>query len=503
MLVILDGWGIGSVPKSDAIQQANTPYFDSLMQYFPNAQLTTFGLKVGLPEGQMGNSEVGHLNLGAGRVVYQDLVMINKSIEDQSLKSNKVLQELITYCSSNAKPLHLIGLVSDGGVHSHIDHLKALIDICESSDLTQIYIHAITDGRDTDPKSGLGFITDLQQYIEGSKSKIISIIGRYYAMDRDHRWERTAKAYQLLTQANGNIYHNPKDAILDSYNQNITDEFIEPITILNEQNHKMVIAPNDGVLCFNFRTDRLRQLSEVLTQKDVIEYGMHKMNLQYITMTRYDSTFEHIQVLFEKQNLSNTLGEMISKYGGHQLRIAETEKYPHVSFFFSGGREKMFANERRILVPSPKVATYDLQAEMSAIPLTDALIKDINNHQPDFVCLNYANADMVGHTGVFSAVVKAVETVDQCLSQLIPLAQSHGYSIIILADHGNADYMINEDGSPNTAHSKNPVPIISITNDKKIKIKDGILGDVAPTILAIMELPKPVEMSGQNLISHL
>ena len=322
-------------------------------------------------------------------------------------------------------------------------------------------------------------------------------------MDRDHRWERTAKAYQLLTQANGNPYHNPKDAILDSYNQNITDEFIEPITILNEQNQKMVISPNDGVLCFNFRTDRLRQLSEVLTKKDVIEYGMHKMNLQYITMTRYDSTFEHIQVLFEKQNLSNTLGEMISKYGGHQLRIAETEKYPHVSFFFSGGREKMFANERRILVPSPKVATYDLQAEMSAIPLTEALIKDINNHQPDFICLNYANADMVGHTGVFSAVVKAVETVDQCLSQLIPLAQLHGYSIIILADHGNADYMINEDGSPNTAHSKNPVPIISITNDKKINIKDGILGDVAPTILAIMELPKPIEMSGQNLISHL
>ncbi len=353
MLVILDGWGIGSVPKSDAIQQANTPYFDSLMQDYPNAQLTTFGLKVGLPEGQMGNSEVGHLNLGAGRIVYQDLVMINKSIEDQSLKSNKVLQELIKYCSSNAKPLHLIGLVSDGGVHSHIDHLKALIDICESSDLNQIYIHAITDGRDTDPKSGLGFVTELQQYIEGRKTKIISIIGRYYAMDRDHRWERTAKAYQLLTQANGNPYHNPKDAILDSYNQNITDEFIEPITILNEQNQKMVISPNDGVLCFNFRTDRLRQLSEVLTKKDVIEYGMHKMNLQYITMTRYDSTFEHIQVLFEKQNLSNTLGEMISKYGGHQLRIAETEKYPHVSFFFSGGREKMFANERRILVPSP------------------------------------------------------------------------------------------------------------------------------------------------------
>ncbi len=498
LLIILDGWGKGDQSRSDAIHQANTPFYDALIQNYPNSQLLTHGLHVGLPEGQMGNSEVGHINLGAGRIVYQDLVKINRAIQDHSLQTNPELQKLISYCNKHRQPCHLIGLVSDGGVHSHIDHLYGLIQIMEAHIETAIYLHVITDGRDTDPHSGLEFIRQLQDFLVGKKTKIVSLIGRYYAMDRDKRWERIQKAYDLLVSGKGNTSNQADQALETSYKNGITDEFVEPYRIDTDPNS--LLSDGHAVLCFNFRTDRLRQLTQVLSQEDIPEFQMKKLNLYYVTMARYDDSFKGVSVIFDKSDLKNTLGEMLSRYGRTQLRIAETEKYPHVSFFFSGGREKLFSGEKRDLIPSPKVATYDLQPEMSALELTDKTLKHIRTELPDFICLNFANTDMVGHTGVFQAVVKAAETVDACLQKIIPLALEKNYAIILLADHGNGEWMINEDGSPNTAHTKNPVPCVLISNKPSLKIKNGILADIAPSILNLLSLPIPVEMEGNILI---
>lgn len=497
-LIILDGWGIGSKPESDAIAQANTPFFDHLIQKYPHSTLVTHGLNVGLPDGQMGNSEVGHLNLGAGRIVYQDLAKINKSISDKQFEKNPELINLARYCNQNQKACHLIGMLSDGGVHSHILHLKAIIEALEVQNVQEIYIHAILDGRDTDPHSGFNFLKDLENFLIGRKAIISTIIGRYYAMDRDHRWERTQKAYELYVHGKGQHVISALAAIEKSYADKITDEFVDAFKIGDLE--QGLIKDGDAVLCFNFRTDRLRQLTQVLSQEDLPQFGMKKKALYFVTMARYDNSFDNIQVLFDKEDLRNTLGETLSRYGMTQLRIAETEKYPHVSFFFSGGREKAFSGEKRILIPSPKVATYDLQAEMSAVEVTDHVIQEIDASLPDFICLNYANADMVGHTGVFNAELIAVETVDRCLARLIPVALANAYACIILADHGNGEYMINEDGTPNTAHTKNPVPCILITNASDLKINNGILADIAPTILKLMALPIPVEMDGNSLI---
>ncbi len=499
ILLILDGWGIGQVPKADAIFQAETPFFDSLMKDYPNSRLVTHGMAVGLPEGQMGNSEVGHLNLGAGRIVYQDFTRIEKAISEGLLLRNDELQKLTAYCTGKERPCHLIGLVSDGGVHSHIRHLEALVETLEAKGLERIYIHVITDGRDTDPHSGRGYITRLEEFLRGRKAKIASIIGRYYAMDRDQRWERIQKAYDLMTKGVGLHVDRAADAIEDSYAKGITDEFIEAYKIGEPSSG--CILESDAVICFNFRTDRLRQLTRVLTQES--HAGMSPMPLYYMTMTRYDAKFQNVRVLFENQDLKNTLGECLSRYGLSQLRIAETEKYPHVSFFFSGGREKPFSGERRILIPSPKVATYDLQPEMSARELTDAVLKDIEEQSPDFICLNFANTDMVGHTGVFNAVMRAAETVDQCIEQIVKRGLEKNYAFIILADHGNGDYMINEDGSPNTAHSMNPVPCLLVAKDLVWKMQDGKLADVAPTILQLLSLPVPVEMDGNSLLTKM
>ncbi len=498
-LLILDGWGIGEVPEADAILQAQTPFFDSLMTEFPNSRLVTHGMDVGLPVGQMGNSEVGHLNLGAGRVVYQDFTRIEKAIAEGQLSQHQALLNLAAYCKQKNRACHLIGLVSDGGVHSHIRHLEALVETLESMGVERIYIHAITDGRDTDPHSGGNFIRRLEQFLEGRKTKIASLIGRYFAMDRDQRWERIQKAYDLMVKGTGLQFENASNAIDDSYAKGITDEFMEPCKI--GDSGAGCILENDAVLCFNFRTDRLRQLTRVLTQE---AQGMMKpMHLYYLTMTRYDAKFQNIHVIFENQDLSNTLGESLSRYGLSQLRIAETEKYPHVSFFFSGGREKPFSGERRILIPSPKVATYDLQPEMSAKLVMEAVLKEMEQQSSDFICLNFANADMVGHTGVFDAVKRAAETVDQCLQQIIPCGLEKNYVFIILADHGNGDYMINEDGSPNTAHSMNPVPCILVGRNLSWTLKDGKLADIAPTILQLLSLPVPAEMDGQSLLTEL
>lgn len=496
--MILDGWGLGQKSSSDAILAAKTPFFDGLLKLYPNSTLLTHSMHVGLPDGQMGNSEVGHLNLGAGRVVYQDLALINKTIQEDQLKNKPALKKIKDYCEANHKALHLVGLVSDGGVHSHIDHLKALISIFENSTIENIYIHAITDGRDTDPKSGIHFITELNQFLEHKRTKLSSIIGRYFAMDRDKRWERIKKAYDLKCFGKGIINADPVHAIKTQYENNITDEFLEGIKCV-EQNIGNIQA-GDAVLCFNFRTDRLRELTEVLTREKIDEYNMAPIPLMYTTMTNYDDSYKNVNIVFDKEDISKTLGEIISIYGLSQLRIAETEKYPHVSFFFSGGREKLFSGERRLLIPSPKVATYDLKPQMSAVEVTDALIDDIENNGPDFVVINYANADMVGHTGVFSAVVKAVETVDKCIAKLIPILLTKEYDIILLADHGNADYMINEDGTPNTAHTKNLVPCILISNQNTYKLKSGKLADIAPTLLQLLELPIPIEMSGESLL---
>ncbi|MBO9595861.1 MAG: 2,3-bisphosphoglycerate-independent phosphoglycerate mutase [Niabella sp.] len=502
ILLIMDGWGLGKVASADAIQNANVPFTRSLYSKYPNTTLTTFGELVGLPEGQMGNSEVGHLNLGAGRIVYQELQRINVAIKTGELAANKALLRALAHAKANSKPLHLLGLVSDGGVHSHINHLKALINICKDNGLQEVYIHAFTDGRDTDPKSGLGFIEDLQQHLDQTGvGRIATVDGRYYAMDRDKRWERVALAYEAMVNGKGETATSAIAAIKNSYANNITDEFIKPTVIVNAENQPVATIKNgDVVLCFNFRTDRCREITEVLTQQDHPEQQMHTLDLDYTTMTVYDHTFKNVHVLFHNEDLTQTIGEVIEANHLKQIRIAETEKYPHVTFFFSGGREKPFEGESRILKPSPKVATYDLQPEMSARELTEAILPEIHNKTADFICLNFANADMVGHTGVFSAAVKAVETVDQCVEQIITEALKQDYVIFLTADHGNSDYLVNEDGSPNTAHSMNPVPLFIIDNHWKGTVKEGKLGDIAPTILTFMKLPIPKEMTGDILV---
>ena len=500
MLVIMDGWGLGLVPASDAIQQAKVPFVTSLYKHYPNTTLVTCGEAVGLPDGQMGNSEVGHLNLGAGRIVYQELQRINVAIKTGELASNPTLLASIDYAKQNNKPLHLLGLVSDGGVHSHTSHLKAICDVCKTKGLSAVYIHAFTDGRDTDPKSGLCYMEDLEHHLKNSAGKIASISGRYYAMDRDKRWERVQLAYDTLVKAEGPTASSAMDVLKTNYAGKITDEFIKP-TILTENGAPIAtIKDGDAVLCFNFRTDRCREITEVLSQKDFPEFGMKKLDLHYTTITKYDETFKKVNIIFENDNLQNTLGEVLAKHQKKQIRIAETEKYPHVTFFFSGGRELPFEGETRIMAPSPKVATYDLQPEMSAAELTKKLLPEIKAGNPDFVCLNFANADMVGHTGVFTAVMKAVETVDACVEKIVTAGLENGYTIFLTADHGNADYMINEDGSPNTAHSLNLVPFFIIDKDWIGSIKPGKLGDLAPTILKVMGLEIPIEMTGNVLI---
>jgi 2,3-bisphosphoglycerate-independent phosphoglycerate mutase len=496
MLLILDGWGIGQIEKADAIKAANTPFYDLLIKQYPNSSLVTYGNAVGLPDGQFGNSEVGHLNLGAGRVVFQDLGLIDQAFKAGLLKENSEFIELISYCENQNKPIHIIGLVSDGGVHSHINHLFGIIDLLEGTKIKEISIHAILDGRDTDPHSGISFIDQINNYLKGKRTKIVSTIGRYYAMDRDKRWERTKKAYDLYVHGIGQKSNDFHSAINNSYRIGITDEFLDAHSLENP----VTIKEKDAVLCINFRTDRLRQLTEALTQNGFPEFGMSPLSLHYVTMTNYKDEYKNISVLFGKEDIEDTLGETLSRYGFTQLRIAETEKYPHVSFFFNGGKESTFVGERRILIPSPKVATYDLQPEMSANAVTNSLLEDIQKNHPDFVCINFANADMVGHTGNFNAVVKGIESVDQCLEKIIPFAQSHNYEMIILADHGNADFMINADGSPNTAHTMNPVPCILISKNKSLTVKNGKLADIAPTLLNLMELPVPEKMTGNSLI---
>ncbi|MEN9371710.1 MAG: hypothetical protein RLZZ64_785, partial [Bacteroidota bacterium] len=468
---------------------------------YPNTTLVTCGEQVGLPDGQMGNSEVGHLNLGAGRIVYQELQRINVAIRTGELQQNAALLSAIQYAKKNNKKLHLMGLVSDGGVHSHTNHLKALVDLCTKEGLEQVFIHAFTDGRDTDPKSGLGFINELEAHLKNNTAKIASITGRYYAMDRDKRWERVKLAYDALVKGIGTKSNNASSAIQEAYDSNVTDEFIKPVILVDDQQQPLaMIEEGDAVICFNFRTDRCREITEVLTQKDFQEFGMHKLALEYTTMTEYDNTFKNVHVIFRNDNLIHTLGEVLEDYGKKQIRIAETEKYPHVTFFFSGGRELPFEGESRIMAASPKVATYDLQPEMSAFELTAKIVPEIQNKTADFICLNYANADMVGHTGIWEAAKKAVETVDQCVQQVVEAALENGYTVFLTADHGNADFMKNADGSPNTAHTLNPVPLFIIDKSWKGSIKPGKLGDIAPTILHFMGIPIPAEMTGEVLV---
>ena len=503
ILVIMDGWGLGKVASSDAIQHANAPFTRSLYSKYPNSTLITCGELVGLPEGQMGNSEVGHLNLGAGRIVYQELQRINVAIRTGSFAQNEHLLEAVRFAKQNNKPLHLLGLVSDGGVHSHINHLKALIDICKAEGLSDVFVHAFTDGRDCDPKSGLDFIKELQEHLNKTVGKIATVCGRYYAMDRDKRWERVKLAYDVLVNGSGNFSTDAVSAVAESYLNNITDEFIKPTVITNkDQRPVATIKDGDVAICFNFRTDRCREITEVLTQKDFPEFGMKKLALRYTTMTQYDQNFQNVHVVFDNDDLKNTLGGIIEQQGLKQIRIAETEKYPHVTFFFSGGREVPFEGETRIMIPSPRVATYDLKPEMSAYDLTDALLPELEKKSADFICLNYANADMVGHTGIWEAAIKAVETVDQCVEKVVATGLANDYTIFLTADHGNSDYLINEDGSPNTAHTLNPVPLFIIDKDMKGPIRPGKLADIAPTILTVMGLPIPPEMTGEILINQ-
>ena len=499
--MILDGWGIARNPKVSAIDAAKTPYINSLYQKYPHSKLEASGLAVGLPAGQMGNSEVGHMNIGAGRVVYQDLVRVNKAIEEKELDQNPVLLQAFHYANANQQAFHLIGLVSDGGVHSHLLHLKGITAIAKNNGVKNLFIHAFMDGRDTDPKGGAGYLTDLQNHLSKTTGKIASVIGRYYAMDRDKRWERVKLAYDLLVNGVGEKTSDPIKAVNASYNAGVTDEFIKPIIVVNEKQSPIgTIKEGDVVLCFNFRTDRGREITEVLTQKDFPEHGMKALKLHYVTLTNYDNSFKNVNVIFDKDNLDNTLGEVIAKAVKKQIRIAETEKYPHVTFFFSGGREEVFPGESRLMCPSPKVATYDLQPEMSAKDIRDKIIPELEKKEADFICLNFANPDMVGHTGVFSAAVKAVETVDACNQAVTEGARKNGYAVIIIADHGNADIMVNEDGTPNTAHTTNLVPCILVDDDYHGKLKDGKLGDLAPTILTLMGVPIPHEMTGKVLI---
>ena len=498
ILIIMDGWGLGKIKKSDAIQHANVPFVTSLYKKYPHTTLITSGEMVGLPPGQMGNSEVGHLNLGAGRIVYQELQRINVAIQTNEFQQNKILFETIQFAKKENKTLHLMGLLSDGGVHSHINHLKAILNTCASLQFSNVLVHAFTDGRDTDPHSGIKFIEELQNHLSKTVGNIATITGRYYAMDRDKRWERIKIAYDALVNGIGKQSDNLITSIQAAYQKNITDEFINPI--INHSIPKTKIETGDVVICFNFRTDRCREITEVLTQKDMPDFEMKKLDLRYTTMTQYDHQYKNVDVIFETDDLKNTLGEVLAREGKSQLRIAETEKYPHVSFFFSGGRENPFAGEKRIMIPSPKVATYDLQPEMSAAEVTTAVLIEINQNKPDFICLNFANADMVGHTGVWNAVINAVETVDACVEKVVTAALENDYSVLLTADHGNADYEINEDGTPNTAHTVNPVPLFLIDKTWKANLIPGKLGDIAPTILKIMQLPIPPEMKGTILI---
>ena len=500
ILMILDGWGKSPDPKVSAIDNAQTPFIDNLYTKYPNAQLRTDGLNVGLPEGQMGNSEVGHMNLGAGRIVYQDLAKINLAIANKTMNQEKPLMEAFDYANKNNKSVHFLGLVSDGGVHSHTSHLRGLIDEAQAEGVQNMFIHAFTDGRDVDPKSGAKYISDLENYLQNTNAKLASIIGRYYAMDRDKRWERVKLAYDLLVNGMGTKTTNAVNSIKQSYANNVTDEFIQPLTVVDSKNNSLsVIKEDDVVIFFNFRTDRGRELTEALSQKDFHEQNMHKLNLYYVTMTNYDDTYSNVHVIYDKDNITETLGEVLEKANKKQIRIAETEKYPHVTFFFSGGREEPFIGESRILKNSPKVATYDLQPEMSAFELKDALILELKKGEIDFVCLNFANGDMVGHTGVMEAAVKACEAVDVCVKEVVETALENNYTTIIIADHGNCETMINPDGTPNTAHTTNPVPIILIDNELK-NINNGVLGDIAPTILDIMNIEKPQAMTCKSLL---
>ncbi len=501
LLVILDGWGIATDTNVSAVDKANTPFIDSLYTRFPHARLQASGEAVGLPEGQMGNSEVGHMNIGAGRVVYQDLVKINKSIRERELNNNPVLVEAFNYAKENRKKVHFIGLLSDGGVHSHIEHLKALCTIAHEAAVPNVFIHAFTDGRDTDPKGGARYLHELEAHLMQTTGQVASVVGRYYAMDRDNRWERIKIAYDAMVNGIGTPTQDLMNSLLQSYTEGVTDEFINPLIKVDAAGNPLaLIQEDDVVICFNYRTDRGREITQALTQRDFHEQNMHKLNLYYVTLTNYDDTFIGVRPIFDKDNLNNTLGEVLAAAGKKQIRMAETEKYPHVTFFFSGGRELNFEGEKRIMRASPKVPTYDLQPEMSAEELRDALVPELENQEPDFVVLNFANPDMVGHTGVFEAAVKACETVDQCAEKVVTTALNHNYACIIIADHGNADCMINPDGSPNTAHTTNLVPVILADNDYKGFLKDGKLGDIAPTVLQLMGIPQPPEMTGVSLL---
>lgn len=499
VLMILDGWGISSNPEVSAVHKAKTPFIDSLLEKYPNSRLRTDGLNVGLPEGQMGNSEVGHMNLGAGRIVYQDLAKINLAVENNSLIKEPVLEQAFNYAISKNKPIHFLGLLSNGGVHSHINHLKGLLSAAEEFGVKEKYVHAFTDGRDVDPYSGKGFIEELIPHLEKTNAELASVIGRYYAMDRDRRWERIQQAYDLMVSGKGSKSGNASEAVQKSYDEGITDEFIKPIVLTRENGEPVAtLKEEEVVIFFNFRTDRGRQLTEALSQQDFPDYNMKKLPLYFVTLTQYNEEFKNVNSVFTKDNIKASLGEVLEFRGKHQIRIAETEKYPHVTFFFSGGREAPFKGEERIMIDSPKVATYDLKPEMSAFEIRDQIIPEIKKEKADFICLNFANPDMVGHTGVFEAAVKACETVDTCAKDVVEAAQEHGYSVLIIADHGNCDTMVNPDGSENTAHTTNPVPFILVDEDIK-KINDGILGDIAPTILKLMGIEKPELMTQKSL----
>lgn len=501
LLMILDGWGIGDKSASDVIYSTPTPFLDYLWNTYPHSQLLTSGENVGLPDGQMGNSEVGHLNIGAGRVLYQDLVKINKAIREDKLKDNEQIIKAFNYAKSNDKQVHLIGLIGPGGVHALSDHMVALADIATKMGLQKIYVHGLTDGRDTDPRSGYGFVEEDLKNLASTNGRFATLVGRYYGMDRDNNWNRVKLAYDMLTRSEGKKAKDLLAAIRESYDEDVTDEFIKPIVVVDENNQPLTtIREGDVVICFNFRTDRLREMTIAFTQEDHPEQDMKTMPLEWYTMTNYKSSFKNIHVIFDKDNVSNTLGEVVSNAGLRQIRIAETEKYAHVTFFFSGGREAEFNGEKRILIPSPKVATYDLQPEMSAPLVKDAIVAELNAQSADFICLNFANGDMVGHTGVYSAIETAVKAVDQCVKEVVEAARANGYDVMVIADHGNADYALNEDGSANTAHSLNPVPCIWVNDNLNATISDGILADVAPTILTIMGLEIPKEMTGNVLI---
>lgn len=500
ILMILDGWGKSPDPKVSAIANAKTPFIDSLYTKYPNAELKTYGMNVGLPEGQMGNSEVGHMNLGAGRIVYQDLAKINMAIEKDTLKDEPVLKAAFEHAKKNNKPVHFLGLLSNGGVHSHTEHLKGLISAADNAGLDQVYVHAFTDGRDVDPKSGKGFVEELNAFCADKSAQLATLIGRYYAMDRDKRWERVKLAYDVIVNAEGEHTTDAVAAMQKSYDEGVTDEFIKPIVVTKADGTPVAsLHKDDVVIFFNFRTDRGRELTQVLSQEDHHEQNMHKLDLYYVTMTNYDDSFKGIKVIYDKDNIKDTLGEVVARAGKKQIRIAETEKYPHVTFFFNGGREEPFEGEKRILCPSPKVATYDLQPEMSAYDIRDAIVPELEKGEADFVCLNFANPDMVGHTGIMEAAVKACESVDSCAETVIEAGLKNGYTTIVIADHGNCDTMVNPDGSPNTAHTTNPVPIILV--DPEIKtVKAGVLGDIAPTILHLMGVAQPEAMTQKSLV---